>query len=223
MALEIHHFVSIVESCMGTPHSSIQKCVKSMCPHLMTWLWLSFFSLPTPNYDFKICYFLPVKCGSSWREQPQGDKVWDAGTASELIVPSERAGGDLVLIGRWFKLIRSSNWQQSQQLLIIWIHLRSEVLSFRVTWGLVKLPGPTPQSDSVVLGQGTGGVLLLLFYCCCLKLHGWVCHEVRVENHCPVVKFLPTSLSHPVTLSQRKDTFRSFLLCVLLSSSFSQT
>lgn len=60
------------------------------------------FSLPAPNYDFEICYFLPVKCGSSRQEQPQGDKVWDAVAAAGLIVPSERAGGDLVLIGRWF-------------------------------------------------------------------------------------------------------------------------
>ena len=38
MALKIHHFVSIVESCMGTPHSGVQKWVKSMSPHLVTQL-----------------------------------------------------------------------------------------------------------------------------------------------------------------------------------------
>lgn len=31
----------------------------------------------------------------------QGDKAWDAFTAAGLIVASERAGGDLVLTGRW--------------------------------------------------------------------------------------------------------------------------
>lgn len=58
--------------------------------------------------------------------------------------------------------MRRSRGQQSRQLQAIWIHLRSELLSLRVTWGLVKLLGPTPQSDSIALGQGTGGVLLLL-------------------------------------------------------------
>lgn len=37
-ALKIHSFVSIVESRIGTPDSGVQKRVKSILPHLVTWL-----------------------------------------------------------------------------------------------------------------------------------------------------------------------------------------
>lgn len=72
-ALRIHSFVSIVESRIGTPHSGVQKRVKSILPHLVTWLWLSFFSLPAPNFDFEIHHFLPVKCSLSGGEQSEVD------------------------------------------------------------------------------------------------------------------------------------------------------
>lgn len=84
MALKIHYFVSTVESRMGTPHSGIQQCVESMLPHLVTWLWLSFFLFPSAKLWFWNTSFLPVKSSSSWGEQPQVDKVWDVVSTAEL-------------------------------------------------------------------------------------------------------------------------------------------
>lgn len=76
---------------------------------------IELFSLPTPNFDFEICYFLLVKCSSSWGEKPQRSSHYHQANC----VPSERAGGVVSADGMWVSLMRPYTWQQSQCLLFL--------------------------------------------------------------------------------------------------------
>lgn len=60
VAIKIHHFVSILGSYIGTPHSGIQRAYKEHHASFCDMVVIGLFSLPTPNFDFEICYFLLV-------------------------------------------------------------------------------------------------------------------------------------------------------------------